>query len=105
MDASLDPYPDGLLAKLSAMGVSGVWLHVGIRSIQSILLCSPGFDRESGRLHVFTRTVIPLNSSSSISRWGLFFRQKKLNKQDSTGWFNTSARLFLVLHSLSLTGY
>ena len=27
----LDPYPDGLLERLSAMGVNGVWLHVVLR--------------------------------------------------------------------------
>jgi hypothetical protein len=29
----LDPYPDGLLHELSAMGVNGVWLHVVLRDL------------------------------------------------------------------------
>jgi hypothetical protein len=32
-DPSLDPYPDGLLAKLSEIGVNGVWLHVVLRQL------------------------------------------------------------------------
>ncbi|MBO9620511.1 MAG: hypothetical protein J7539_15920 [Niabella sp.] len=28
MDAAIDPYPDGLLAKLRQRGINGVWLHV-----------------------------------------------------------------------------
>ncbi len=33
LDASIDPYPDGLLARLSEMGVNGVWLHVVLRQL------------------------------------------------------------------------
>ena len=29
----LDPYPDGLLERLSALGVNGVWLHVVLRDL------------------------------------------------------------------------
>jgi hypothetical protein len=32
-DASLDPYPDGLLEKLAAEGANGVWLHVVLRQL------------------------------------------------------------------------
>lgn len=32
-DAAVDPYPDGLLEKLSAAGVTGVWLHVVLRQL------------------------------------------------------------------------
>ncbi|MEN6451021.1 MAG: hypothetical protein ABFC96_11060 [Thermoguttaceae bacterium] len=32
-DASLDPYPDGLLRQLSALGVNGVWLHAILRDL------------------------------------------------------------------------
>ncbi|HEY1377004.1 MAG TPA: hypothetical protein VGF55_09425 [Gemmataceae bacterium] len=32
-DPSLDPYPDGLLARLAANGVNGVWLHVVLRQL------------------------------------------------------------------------
>jgi hypothetical protein len=30
---AIDPYPDGLLARLAAMGVNGVWLHVVLRDL------------------------------------------------------------------------
>jgi hypothetical protein len=32
-DAALDPYPDGLLARLAERGVNGVWLHVVLRQL------------------------------------------------------------------------
>src|SRR5882672_8081987 len=32
-DPSLDPYPDGLLAKLAERGVNGVWLHTVLRQL------------------------------------------------------------------------
>jgi hypothetical protein len=32
-DPALDPYPDGLLARLAANGVTGVWLHVVLRQL------------------------------------------------------------------------
>lgn len=33
IDASKDPYPDGLLARLADQGVNGVWLHVVLRQL------------------------------------------------------------------------
>lgn len=33
LDTTLDPYPDGLLARLSASGVNGVWMHVVLRQL------------------------------------------------------------------------
>ena len=32
-DPKLDPFPDGLLARLSALGVNGVWLHTVLRQL------------------------------------------------------------------------
>lgn len=32
-DPELDPYPDGLLQRLSELGVNGVWLHVVLRQL------------------------------------------------------------------------
>ncbi len=32
-DPALDPYPDGLLARLQQVGVNGVWLHVALRQL------------------------------------------------------------------------
>lgn len=33
LSAELDPYPDGLLARLREVGVNGVWLHVVLRNM------------------------------------------------------------------------
>ncbi len=33
IDIAMDPYPDGLLAKLADLGVNGVWLHVVLRQL------------------------------------------------------------------------
>ena len=33
IDPELDPYPDGLLQRLSAAGVNGVWLHMVLRTL------------------------------------------------------------------------
>lgn len=33
IDPKLDPFPDGLLARLNAQGVNGVWLHVVLRQL------------------------------------------------------------------------
>ena len=33
MNPALDPYPDGFLQRLSAVGVNGVWLHVVLRDL------------------------------------------------------------------------
>lgn len=33
LDPKLDPYPDGLLARLAAQGVNGVWLHTVLRQL------------------------------------------------------------------------
>ena len=33
LNPQLDPYPDGLLERLSAVGVNGVWLHVVLRDL------------------------------------------------------------------------
>lgn len=33
IDTKVDPYPDGLLQKLAAVGVNGVWMHVVLRQL------------------------------------------------------------------------
>lgn len=33
LNPKLDPYPDGLLERLSALGINGVWLHVVLRDL------------------------------------------------------------------------
>src|SRR6185437_6756994 len=35
INTSLDPYPDGLLARLAAVGVNGVWMHVVLNQMAS----------------------------------------------------------------------
>jgi hypothetical protein len=43
----LDPYPDGLLQRLSDLGVNGVWLHVVLRQLApGTLFAGPGDDHE-----------------------------------------------------------
>ncbi len=43
----LDPYPDGLLQRLSNLGVNGVWLHVVLRQLApSLLFSESGTDAE-----------------------------------------------------------
>jgi len=43
----LDPYPDGLLQRLSDLGVNGVWLHVVLRQLApGSLFADPGGDHE-----------------------------------------------------------
>jgi hypothetical protein len=43
----LDPYPDGLLQRLSDLGVNGVWLHVVLRQLApGALFADPGGDHE-----------------------------------------------------------
>ena len=39
----LDPYPDGLLQRLSAVGINGVWLHVVLRDLAPGDLTFPEF--------------------------------------------------------------
>ena len=34
LNPELDPYPDGLLQRLSAVGINGVWLHVCLRDLR-----------------------------------------------------------------------
>lgn len=36
LDAALDPYPDGLLARLAALGVNAVWLHVELSHLATL---------------------------------------------------------------------
>ena len=35
-DSAADPYPDGLLARLSDVGVNGVWMHVVLRQLAPV---------------------------------------------------------------------
>ncbi len=43
IDPSLDPFPDGLLARLQERGVNGVWLHVVLRDLSPPTVDFPNF--------------------------------------------------------------
>lgn len=45
-DPSLDPFPDGLLARLQQRGVNGVWLHVVLRDLAPPSPAFPEFGAE-----------------------------------------------------------
>jgi len=45
----LDPYPDGLLQRLSSVGVNGVWLHVVLRDLAPGGPAFPEFGAESAQ--------------------------------------------------------
>ncbi len=44
----LDPYPDGFLERLSAVGVNGVWLHVVLRDVAPGGTAFPEFGADPG---------------------------------------------------------
>ncbi|MCD6338617.1 MAG: hypothetical protein J7M29_04465 [Verrucomicrobia bacterium] len=48
-DPALDPYPEGLLERLSALGVNGVWLPVLLRNLAPGGTLLPGYGKESAR--------------------------------------------------------
>ena len=50
LDTSLDPYPDGYLARLAALGVNGVWLHVVLRHLAPGVLFPEEAARAAARL-------------------------------------------------------
>lgn len=45
----LDPYPDGFLQRLAAVGVNGIWLHAVLRDLAPGGAAFPEFGRESQR--------------------------------------------------------
>lgn len=49
LDASMDPYPDGLLARLAEMGVNGVWLHTVLRNLAPGGVAFPEFGKDHER--------------------------------------------------------
>lgn len=46
LSPDLDPYPDGLLSRLSQVGVNGIWMHVVLRDLASSPLF-PEFGKDS----------------------------------------------------------
>jgi len=47
LDGNLDPYPDGLLARLQEQGVNGVWLHAVLRDLAPASAVFPEFGKGS----------------------------------------------------------
>jgi len=69
LSPKLDPYPDGLLQRLSAVGINGVWLHVLLRDLApggktfpSLVLATRSAYRTSGLWW-----TAPGNSASGLS--------------------------------------
>lgn len=48
-DSDLDPYPEGLLARLAEQGVNGIWLHVVLNQLVQEAGLFPEFGKGSGR--------------------------------------------------------
>ncbi len=57
-DATLDPYPDGLLQRLSALDVNGVWLHVVLRDMAPGGTAFPEFGAGHERRLANLRTLV-----------------------------------------------
>jgi hypothetical protein len=49
VNPDLDPYPDGFLARLSSVGVNGVWLHAVLRDLAPGAPTFPEFGNDSQR--------------------------------------------------------
>ncbi len=74
LDEQLDPFPDELLARLAAVGVNGVWLHVVLRDL------APGGDAfpEFGRDHeVRLATLRKLAKRTSRHGIGIYLYQNE----------------------------
>lgn len=54
----LDPYPDGFLERLSAVGVNGVWLHAVLRDLAPGGPAFPEFGQDSERRLVNLRSLV-----------------------------------------------
>jgi hypothetical protein len=55
---NLDPYPDGFLERLSAVGVNGVWLHVVLRDLAPGGTAFPEFGADHARRLANLRTLV-----------------------------------------------
>ena len=58
LNPQLDPYPDGFLARLSAVGVNGVWLHVVLRDLAPGGTAFPEFGVDHERRLANLRTLV-----------------------------------------------
>lgn len=61
-----NPYPDGLLQRLSAVGVNGIWLHVVLRDLAPGGNLFPEFGKESAQRLVNLRAFV-----SRAARYGI----------------------------------
>ncbi len=57
-DPKLDPYPDGFLQRLSAVGVNGIWLHVVLRDLAPGGTAFPEFGAEHERRLANLRVLV-----------------------------------------------
>ena len=58
LNPELDPYPDGLLERLSALGINGVWLHVVLRDLAPGGAAFPEFGEGHERRLANLRTLV-----------------------------------------------
>ena len=58
MNPALDPYPDGLLQRLSTLGINGVWLHVLLRDMAPGGAAFPEFGEGHERRLATLRTLV-----------------------------------------------
>ena len=58
IDTTLDPYPDGLLARLAQEGVNGVWMHVVLNQLAPGGKDFPAFGRDADRRLESLRRIV-----------------------------------------------
>ena len=58
LNPELDPYPDGMLERLSALGVNGVWLHVVLRDLAPGGTTFPEFGKGHQKRLANLRTLV-----------------------------------------------
>ncbi len=67
MDPALDPYPDGLLERLSNVGVNGIWLHTVLRTLAPSKLFPEFGEGHATRLATLRRLVERASATGSTS--------------------------------------
>ncbi|MHB9008351.1 MAG: hypothetical protein ACYDC1_15620 [Limisphaerales bacterium] len=63
----LDPYPDGFLARLGAVGVNGVWLHAVLRDLAPGGPAFPEFGRDHERRLANLRLLVQRAKKSGVA--------------------------------------
>ncbi len=66
-NAQLDPYPEGLIQRLSGLGINGVWLHVVLRNLAPGGAAFPEFGAGHERRLANLRAMVrgPRNTASA----------------------------------------